>query len=50
LDYGHAIVDATLAKIKEANDAGVYPTGFSDEINVVDLPRWLQQDAAEFNL
>tara|TARA_R110002096_G_scaffold175465_5_gene351260 strand:+ start:1402 stop:2211 length:810 start_codon:yes stop_codon:yes gene_type:complete len=50
LDYGHAIVDKTLAKIKEANDVGVYPTGFSDEINVVDLPRWLQQDAAEFNL
>jgi exodeoxyribonuclease VIII len=50
LDYGHAIVDETLAKIKEANDAGVYPTGFSDQINVVDLPRWLQQDAAEFNL
>jgi hypothetical protein len=48
LEYGFKIVDETLAKIKEANDVGEFPTGFSDEVNTIDLPRWLQP-AAEFN-
>jgi hypothetical protein len=50
LAYGHDIMIKTLAKIKEANDVGIFPTGFSDDINVIVLPRWLQQDAAaDFN-
>tara|TARA_R110002153_G_scaffold15268_2_gene54683 strand:+ start:4581 stop:5387 length:807 start_codon:yes stop_codon:yes gene_type:complete len=38
-----------LSDIKQARETNVYETGFSVGINMVDLPRWLQQDAADFN-
>ena len=48
LAWGKQKMHETLDKIALANEAQRWETGFSDTTNVVVLPRWLQQDAAEF--
>jgi hypothetical protein len=37
----------TLRKIAKANEAQKWDTGWSDQTNVIDLPRWLRLDAVE---
>jgi len=47
LAWGQQQMHKTLSKIKSASDDGYYPTGWSDRVNVIELPRWLH-DAADF--
>ena len=48
LAWGKHKMHETLHKIALANEVQRWDTGWSDTTNVVVLPRWLQQDAAEF--
>ena len=45
LEWGKQQMHKTLSKIKEASDDGYYPTGWSDSVNVIELPRWLHESA-----
>ena len=47
LAWGQQQMHKTLSKIKNASDDGYYPTGWSDRVNVIELPRWLN-DSADF--
>ena len=44
LDWAKAEMHMTLRKIAKANEAQKWDTGWSDQTNVIDLPRWLQAD------
>ena len=48
LVWGKQQMHLTLEKIARANEAQKWDTGWSDTTNVVVMPRWLQQDAAQF--
>ena len=48
LDWAKGEMHMTLRKIAKANEAQKWDTGWSDQTNVIDLPRWLRSDAAEF--
>jgi hypothetical protein len=48
LEWGTQQMHLTLDKIAKANEAQKWGTGWSDQTNVIDLPRWLQNDAADF--
>ena len=47
LQYAEREVDATLMKIAEANLVNRFDTGYSERVNTLELPRWLQAD--DFN-
>ena len=47
LAWGQQQMHKTLSEIKNASDDGYYPTGWSDRVNVIELPRWLH-DSADF--
>jgi hypothetical protein len=47
LDWAKGEMHMTLRKIAKANEAQKWDTGWSDQTNVIDLPRWLRLDAAE---
>ena len=47
LQYAEREVDATLMKIAEASLVNRFDTGYSDKVNTLELPRWLQAD--DFN-
>jgi hypothetical protein len=40
LAYGRAQMKAALSQIRNADDTG-YTTGWSDDVNTIDIPRWL---------
>ena len=42
LAWGRAEMLLTLKKIAKANKAQRWDTGWSDQVNIIDLPRWLQ--------
>ena len=42
LAWGQAEMRSTLNKIAKANEAQRWDTGWSDQLNIIDLPRWLQ--------
>ena len=44
LQYAEREVDATLMKIAEASLVNRFETGYSDKVNTLELPRWLQAD------
>jgi len=48
LAWGKQKMHETLRQIAEANQAQKWDTGWSETTNVVVLPRWLQNDAADF--
>jgi len=48
LAYGKSKMDEALNKIATANASGVYDTGWSNGVNTIDLPRWLE-NPADFN-
>lgn len=47
--YAEREVDATLMKIAEATLVNRFPTGYSDKVNTLELPRWLQADNFDNN-
>ena len=47
LDWAKGEMHMTLRKIAKANEAQKWDTGWSDQTNVIDLPRWLRLDAVE---
>ena len=47
LDWAKGEMHMTLRKIAKANKAQKWDTGWSDQTNVIDLPRWLRLDAVE---
>ena len=47
LQYAEREVDATLMKIAEASLVNRFDTGYSERVNTLELPRWLQAD--DFN-
>ena len=47
LDWAKGEMHTTLRKIAKANEAQKWDTGWSDQTNVIDLPRWLRLDAVE---
>jgi hypothetical protein len=47
LAYGRAQMKAALSQIRNADDTG-YTTGWSDDVNTIDIPRWLDAPV-EFN-
>jgi len=47
LDWAKGEMHMTLRKIAKANEAQMWDTGWSDQTNVIDLPRWLRLDAVE---
>jgi len=46
--YGKSKMKVALHQIKHASDTGVYATGWSDTVNTIDIPRWLEAPV-EFN-
>ena len=48
LAYGKSKMDEALNKIATANASGVYDTGWSNGVNTIDLPLWLE-NPADFN-
>ena len=49
LQYAEREVDATLMKIAEASLVNSFETGYSDKVNTLELPRWLQADNFDNN-
>jgi len=49
LQYAEREVDATLMKIAEASLVNRFDTGYSDKVNTLELPRWLQADNFDNN-
>ena len=49
LQYAEREVDATLMKIAEATLANRFGSGYSDKVNTLELPRWLQADNFDNN-
>ena len=49
LQYAEREVDATLMKIAQATLANRFSSGYSDEVNTLELPRWLQADNFDNN-
>ena len=47
LQYAEREVDATLMKIAQASLVNRFDTGYSERVNTLELPRWLQAD--DFN-
>ena len=47
--YAEREVDATLMKIAEASLVSRYDTGYSESVNTLELPRWLQADNFDNN-
>ena len=49
LQYAEREVDATLMKIAEATLANRFGSGYSESVNPLELPRWLQADNFDNN-
>ena len=49
LQYAERQVDATLMKIAEARLVSRFDTGYSDGLNTIEIPRWLQADNFDNN-
>jgi len=46
LDWGHSQMMVTLDQIKSARQSGDFTTGWP-EVNMIDLPRWMQEHSVE---
>lgn len=44
LEWGELKMHETLAKIANAQQSGCFETGWSSDVNVLELPRWLRAD------